>query len=1133
MRLITFFLFIGINVSFASNIYSQSSEVNVKSKNNTTIKDVFKEIEKTSKYVFFYLDENIDLNRKVSIERKNKSVDEILNELFDGTAYTYKRSERQIFISKSSDKNALSQGNQQAKRKISGRVADVKGEPLIGVSVTENNTTNGVLTDIDGQYTISINNDNATITFAYLGFKTTEVKISSTKNVYDVIMEEQVNELNEMVVIGYGEQRKISNIGAQSTLKMQDVKTPSASLTTALAGRLAGVVSVQRTGEPGKDGADIWIRGISTPNSSTPLILVDGIERSFNDIDPEDVESITTLKDASATAVYGVRGANGVILVKTKPGKVGKPVISVDYYESVTKFTKTVDLLNGVNYMNMVNEARANNGESPVYSQQTINNTSNNVDPYLYPNVDWLNEIFNDWGHNRRLNVNVRGGSPNASYYASVSYYNETGMLNTDNVDDDNVKMQYTRYNFTTNLNLKVTETTTVDIGAQGYLGDGNYPAISSSSLYSASMEISPVEYPKMFFVNGQSYVPGISGNGGFRNPYADATRRGYDNMTKNQIYSNVRVTQDLDMLTKGLKASAMFAFDVYNQVNLIQSKRQSTYYFSNRNVPYDQNGQPILTQTFQGSNDLSYEMKVNDNNKKTYLETSLNYDRTFGVHRIGGLFLFNQQEKKLYPASSYENAIPYRMRGIAGRATYSFDDRYFAEFNIGYNGAENFAPGKRYGTFPAFGVGWVLSNESFWKPIENVVSFFKVRYTDGKIGNSNVSDRRFMYLEQISYDGSYGYYLGNTNSKTSGVKIGNNAVDVGWEESRKQDLGFDIKLLNNDLSIIFDLFKEHRTGILRERSESIPSFIGNNMSSPYGNVGVVDNKGFDGTVEYNKKINQDWNISVRGNITFNEDKWVDSDQPSQRYPWMSQKGQNILAVKGYVAEGLYTQSEINDINRWESLSEADKKITPRPFPDQNAKVQAGDIKYKDMNGDGVIDAYDQTYIGHGDVPKFVYGFGFNVSYKDLSIGLLFQGIQGADRVLSGSSIWPFQGNGGTGNLFSNIGDRWTVDNPSQDVFYPRLAYGSDKDGNINNFRTSTWWQHNMDFIRLKTLQISYNLPKSWLSKLHVKNAAVYVMGNNLFTLSKFKLWDPELNTSNGTKYPNTSTYSAGVNFTF
>lgn len=1130
MRLITLFLFFGVSFSFANNSYSQSKSVSVNI-SNRTIKEVFKEIEKKSEFVFFYLDDTVDLNKKVSIKSKDKKIDEILTDLFKDSDYTYKISDRQIFISKKESKTS---GVQQTKpkRKITGRVADAKGEPLPGVSVTIVGTTNGTLSDIDGQYEIHIDGDNATLKFAFIGFHPSEIKVDGKKNIYDVILDEQVNELDEMVIIGYGEQRKISNIGAQSTLKMQDVKTPSASLSTVLAGRLAGVVSVQRTGEPGKDGADIWIRGIATPNSASPLILVDGVERSFNDIDPEDIESLTTLKDASATAVYGVRGANGVILIKTKPGKVGKPTVSVDYYESFTRFTKKVDLIDGLEYMAAANEARANNNESPLYSQSYIDNTRNNTDPYLYPNVDWLKEVFNDWGHNRRVNVNVRGGSPNATYYASVSYYNERGMTKTEDIDSYDSKLNFSRYNFTTNLSLKATPTTTVDIGAQGYLGEGNYPAITSSAIYNAAMSVSPVEYPKMFYVNGVAYVPGISPAGGFRNPYADATRRGYNNQTKNQIYSNLRVTQELDMLTKGLKLSAMYAYDVYNSVEINQERRESTYYFTNRDVPYDLNNQPILSQTFEGSNVLGFSQKSEDNNKRTYLEASLNYDRVFDRHRVSALFLFNQQQKLLYPVNSLENSIPYRMMGIAGRATYSWDDRYFAEFNIGYNGAENFAPNKRYGTFPAFGVGWVVSNEKFWQPISKAVSFLKIRYTDGKIGNSNVSDRRFMYLDQLSYDGAYGYYLGSTNSKTDGVRYANNAVDVGWEESRKQDLGIDLKLMNDELSIIFDIFKEHRTDILLKREKSIPGFLGY-MSDPYGNIGIVDNKGFDGTIEYNKRIGKDWFVSVRGNITYNDDEWVQSDSPEQRYSWMDQRGQKILAQKGYVALGLFTQEEINDMKRWESLSAADKAITPKPFASQTGNMQAGDIKYKDMNGDGVIDSYDQGYIGRGDVPQIVYGFGFNVGYKDLTVGLLFQGTHNAERLISGASIHPFEGNGGGGNLYTNISDRWTVDNPSQDVFYPRLAYGSDKDDNYNNFQPSTWWLKDMSFLRLKTLQISYNLPKAWVSKAHLKNAAVYMMGTNLFTLSKFKLWDPELNTNNGDKYPNISSYSIGVNFTF
>ncbi|EFI38362.1 putative outer membrane protein, probably involved in nutrient binding [Bacteroides sp. 3_1_23] len=1125
------FLLLGIDYSFASyNNYSQFKTLSV-SMSNSTLREVLKTIEKSSQFVFFYLDDAVNLERKVSIDSKNKNIEDILSELFEGTSCTYRISDRQIFIS---GKAPASTEQQQNKRKISGRVTDIKGEPLIGVNVTVDGDANGSITNMDGLYEIFVTKKSVVLKFTYIGFKTSEIRTNASTNIYDVTLEEQVNELEETVIVGYGTQRKISNIGAQSSMKMEDIKTPSASLTTTLAGRLAGVVAVQRTGEPGKDAADIWIRGISTPNTSSPLVLVDGVERSFNDIDPEDIESLTTLKDASATAVYGVRGANGVILIKTKPGKVGKPTVSADYYESFTRFTKMVDLADGITYMNAANEAMRNDGIATKYTEDQIRNTIAGKDPYLYPNVDWLKEIFNDWGHNRRVNVNVRGGSEKVAYYASVSYFNETGMTVTDkNINTYDSKMKYSRYNFTTNLNIDVTPTTKVEIGAQGYLGEGNYPAISSADLYNAAMSISPVEYPKMFFVNGEAFVPGTSTNNNFNNPYSQATRRGYDNLTKNQIYSNLRVTQDLDMLTKGLKLTAMYAFDVYNEIHVHQDRAESTYNFLDTSVPYDMNGQPILQRIYEGSNVLSYTQETSGN-KKTYLEASLNYDRTFNDdHRVSALFLFNQQSKLLYPKGTLEDAIPYRMMGIAGRATYSWKDRYFAEFNIGYNGAENFSPKHRFGTFPAFGVGWVVSNEKFWQPLSKAVSFLKIRYTDGKVGNSEVSDRRFMYLDQMKENGDYGYKFGPNGTKWAGYETVNMAVDLIWEESRKQDLGIDLKLFNDDLSIVFDLFKERRENILLKREHSMPSFLGYNTSAPYGNIGIIENKGFDGTIEYNKRINKDWVIALRGNVTFNKDKWIQGELPEQKYEWMNQYGRNINGAKGYVAEGLFTQAEIDDMARWESLSAANKAITPKPFASQFGTVKAGDIKYKDLNNDGQIDAYDQTYISRGDVPTTVYGFGFTVGWKDLSVGMMFQGVAGAERVLNGSSINPFNGGGGSGNLYSNIDDRWTEENPDQNAFYPRLSYGSETTSSINNFQKSTWWVRNMNFLRLKTLQISYNLPKPWVNKVHLKNAAVYVMGTNLFTLSRFKLWDPELNTDNGASYPNTTSYSVGINFTF
>lgn len=1015
----------------------------------------------------------------------------------------------------------------QSSRKITGRVVDEKGELLVGVNIMEVGAQNGTLTGIEGTYSLTVKNSRSILKFSYVGFDSQEVIVGSN-TVIDVTLKESKSELEEVVVVGYGSQRRISTIGSQSNLKLGDIKQPTASLSTSLAGRLAGVVAVQRSGEPGKDNADIWIRGISTMGSSSPLVLVDGVERSFNNIDPEDIESFTVLKDASATAVYGVRGANGVILIKTKPGIAGKPSVSVDYYESVTRLTKIPKLADGASYMEAVNEARRNRGSEPIYSEAEVINTRLGADRILYPDVDWMNEVFDDLGHNRRANINVRGGGQNVNYYASASYYNEKGLIKTDPNESYDSKIGYTRYNFTTNLNINVTPTTKLDIGASGYLGEGRKPYESTSDIFRVAMTTSPVDYPVMFHVDGKDYIPYNQPNSGFNNPYVGATKRGFRTVTDSQIYSNLRLTQDLGFITEGLSLTGMFAFDTYNSRTVKQKKTESTYYWADKNNPYDKYGFPILSQTYEGSKTLDFAVE-SSGNRKYYLEASLNYSRAFGKHRVGGLFLFNQEDKVITTEGiDLIAGLPYRSRGFAGRATYSWDDRYFAEFNIGINGSENFDPSNRYGVFPAFGVGWVLSNEKFWKPLQSVISFFKVRYTNGMIGNQ-ATPNRFLYMEALEYSGNYGYTFGTDRRKVDGYKVKNEAVKVTWEKSHKQDLGFDLKFLNDDLSLVLDLYKEHRTGIFLDRG-AVPGFIGI-TSTPVGNLGIVDNKGIEIDLEYNKRFNKNWALSLRGNFTYAKNEVIENDQPTQQYPWMDRRGHSTLSRWGLIADGLYTQAEVDQINAWEALPAAEKENTARPFPKQYGTVYAGDIKYRDLNGDGQIDVYDETKIGRGDVPAIVYGFGFNLQYKNIAISTLFQGVSQADRCLSGLGIQPFSGSGGEGNLYANIKDRWTEDNPRQDVFYPRLAYGSDK--NENNFKTSTWWQRDVSFLRLKSLQITWHLPKRWTNAVLLKGASVYAMGTNLFTISKFKLWDPELNTNNGTSYPNISTYSIGVNFNF
>lgn len=1014
---------------------------------------------------------------------------------------------------------------------VTGRISDEKGELLIGVSVQEKGTTNGTITDMNGQYTLKLSSGNPILVISYIGYKPQEVKVAKQR-VVDVVLAEDVSSLDEVVVVGYGNQRKVSVVGAQSTMDVKDIKMPAANLSSAISGRIAGVVAVQRSGEPGHDESDIWIRGLSSllGQSSSPLVLVDGVERSFNNIDPEDIESFTVLKDASATAVYGVRGANGVVIVKTKPGKVGKPQFSVDYYESFTRLTKKVDMADAYTYMDARNEAQMNTSGAPKYSSAYIeatkkangllpNDDPRLYNPYLYPAIDWADNLFNDWGHNRRGNINIRGGVPNANYYASLSYYGETGMTRNFKLENYNTQMKYDRYNFTSNLNLKPTSKTTVDLGFSGYLGQGHYPQTSTSSLYGACMDVNPVIYP-LLLPNGT--VSGINSQQKF-NPYGLLARGGYYDEFSSQLNSNVRVTQDLDFWkwSEGLSASVMVAFDTYNSRRRKYNRNEPMYTFAGKT---DENGLWIEDTLFdeetgdylysvlrEADGSLSLQTPEHWSNRTVYTEASLNYDRSFGAHRVGGLLLYNQKVYWDLNAADVIGGMPYKQRGFAGRATYSWNDRYFAEFNLGINGSENFTPGNRYGVFPAFGLGWAISNESFWNPIRKYISFLKFRYTDGWVGSDTATGRRFMY--QGVFTGLTGTMFGTNYAGANGYGEEKYGVNVTWSKSRKQDLGIDIKFLNDNLSFVVDLFKERRDNIFLQRS-TIPSYAGW-IENPYANLGVVENKGIEVAMDYTQQLGKKTFLTVRGNLTFNKDRIIENDEPPVDYPWMETRGTNVNAIWGFIADGLFTsQEEIED------------------HATQFGTLHVGDIKYRDLNGDGVIDNYDKTVIGRGDVPRIYYGFGADLQIGNFSVSALFQGTGQADRYLDGICIKPFWDDEGRDNVFANIHDRWSADDPTnQDVFYPRMYVGSD--ANTNNVQRSSWWVKDVGFLRLKQLNISYNIPKRLLDRCFLKSASVYLMGTNLLTFSNFKLWDPELNTSNGTAYPNVSSYSVGVKFSF
>jgi len=1076
-----------------------------------SLESAIRELQQSTKVTFAYDKQLLSSYPVGNYSFSNERLDNVLKTLLQNKQLGFQEVNDIVVISKLPAAATPETPAKRADIIISGTVVDENGKGMPGVSVAVRGVSTMTTTGTDGKFKIIVQSPEAVLAFSFIGYETVEMPVG-TKTTFNIQMKVASKSLSEVAVVGFGVQRKVSLVGAQSTIRAAEFKQPAADITTMLAGRVAGVVGVQRSGEPGKSGADIWIRGISTfgdGNSSTPLILVDGVERSINNISAEDIESFTILKDAAGTAVYGVRGANGVILVKTKSGKVGKPQIYFDYNEGVNTFTKRPEMLDGISYMNLANEAVTTRNRTPVYSQEYIDNTKKGVDPLLYPNVDWMSAVFNKYGHTRSANLNASGGVENAQYYVSLGYFNETGFLKTDELAKYNSSLKYNRYNFTSNLNLKVTKTTKLDVGLQGYFSNGNYPGINTGDIFQSAMDAAPVAYPIMY---PGGLVPGQSSNGGFRNPYADLTRRGYRNEFKNQLFSNIRATQDLGALTKGLTATAMFAFDTYNQNFITRSKREDTYFPDQAN-PYKADGSLNLIKTFTGDDYLSFDKDDNDRRttRKFYTEAALNYDRSFGKHRVGALGLFYSSDLSNTLAGDFISSIPERSLGTAGRVAYSYDDRYFAEFNFGYNGSETFAPQNRFGFFPAIGFGWIVSNEKFFSPLKNAVSFLKFRYSNGNSGLSSTGTR-FLYITNLStYNDAYGF--GKAFNNTGGINIDRYATNVQWSVSNKQDLGMEFHTLNDHLSVIFDLFKEHRTGIFLRRASNV-DFMGL-QNQQYANLGIVNNKGLDATVEYSTRIGE-VDVQFRGNVTYTKDVLIEDDTPPQSYPWMEHRGNNVLARYGYIAEGLFKD---------------DAEIKASAVPGDRNAVMPGDIKYKDLNGDGLINNYDVTKIGRGDLPSLVYGFGFNVAYKGFNIGLMFQGISNADRMLQGSAIIPFNGGGGVTNAYTIAEDRWTVDNPRQDAFYPRLAYGESE--NKNNTQASSWWVKDVSFMRLKSAQIAYNLPSTFLNRAGIRNASVYLQGINLLTLSKFKLWDPELNTNNGTSYPNVRTVSLGMNLRF
>ena len=1079
------------------NATAHQQERNITVQNVKTLRQLIAQIESTSAYRFSYQG-NLVENVTINVTNLTRPVNEILTEALRGTNLQFVIKDHDVIITKKSNQPAKTTPN--ARKTISGKVIDeTTKDPIIGASIWLKDTPIGANTDVNGNFKLSFTGNHSFISISSIGYTTQEAEIDND-NVMNIELQQGSAKIDEVVVVGYGTQKKASVVGAISSVKIENMKVPVSKISSCLAGQLSGVITTQRSGEPGAGATDFWIRGISTFGSNAnPLVLVDGIERSMDLVDIEDIQEYSILKDASATAIYGVRGANGVVLITTRKGTEGLPKISLKMENGILSPTKIPEMANSMQIAEMYNEAYG----SAYYSEDVIQKYRDGSDPDLYPNVNWIESLYKKHSDNQRINLNVSGGGSSVKYYISAGYYNENGLFRDDNMNAYNTSVFYRRFDFRSNVDIKLHKNTTLNVNLANTFERKNDPGTSAASIWSSAIICAANAFP-MLYSDGS--LPGPGANQG-SNPYALLTRTGYNEKFYNTAQSLFGITQDLsDCVTKGLSANLKVSFDGVNNNALSRTKVSAQYLAEGR----DTNGNLILNNTNVGDASLSYSQS-NSGYRTFYLEGTLNYTRSFKKHNVGGLFLFQQSQKNYIGTSAgeSEDALPYRNMGIAGRATYDYDNRYFIEGNFGYNGSENFSPKHRFGFFPSVAAGWMISNEDFFSNFTNVIDMLKIRTSFGYAGNDKIGgNRRFIYNETVETGSSV--YLGQSIVNQSSVRLGDWANDqVGWEKSRKFNIGLDISLFNK-LNIQADYFNEYRSGIFMSRA-SIPFFAGL-TNQPWVNVGKMRNGGVDGSMDYHQKIGE-VELSVRGSFTFARNHILDNDQAAPAYPYLDETGHPRWQNFGLVAVGLFKDQA--DIDSWPAQNYGD--------------VKPGDVKYLDINGDRIVDSYDRKAIGYTDVPEIVYGFGSSAKWKGFDFSVFFQGVDHVNFFDNSNQTQAFVAkNMKEYSIFSDVyGNYWTTDN--LDAKYPRLTIGT----NSNNSQKSTFWMVNGRYIRLKNIELGYSLPRNVTSRLKIDGLRVYVSGVNLLTFSDFKLWDPDLQSTGPGGYPNNKVVNVGASLTF
>ena len=1091
-------LFYPLNILGAQGVISVKGQA-------MTIKQAIQLIEKNSNYTFFYnaADLKNTTNKNLNCEG---TIEEVLKEVFKGSGITYMIKGNEIILKV--NKEEAAQQQPKKKRTVTGTVVDAEnGDPVIGATVVVKGQKDGVITDLDGNFTIAISGSKAQLEFSYIGYRKKTVDVGDL-GVINVKMESDNQLLSEVVVVGAGTQKKVSVTGSITSVKGLELKAPSSSLTTSFAGKLAGVISMTSTGEPGA-ASEFYIRGVSTfGGRATPLILLDDVEIStadLNNIPAETIESFSILKDASATAIYGARGANGVMLITTKTGKENeKTRINVTVENSFNKPMNFPDFVNGATWMEMYNEAQLtrNPGATPKYSQLDIDNTRNQVNPYIYPDVQWKDVIFKNMNMNQRANVNISGGGSKASYYMSLQANHDTGLLDTKKVYSYNNNINNWGYNFQNNISYKITSTTKIDLHMNAQIRNKKGPNYSTSDLFAQMLYCNPINFPVTFPAQpGDTHIRFgnaiWTGSSVRTNPYAYMLSS-FKEYNENTLNTSLKINQKLDFVTKGLSVQAMVNWK--NWASSSYNRTIEPYYYGIKGGSYNPSNPTDYEIERLGTSGTDY-LKTSDISKASdqtfYLDARVNYDRQFNLHHVTGMLMYMQREYR-------SSVLPERNQGFSGRFTYDYGQRYLVELNFGYNGTERLAKKERFEFFPAVSLGWVISNEKFFEPMTKYIDNLKIRGSYGLVGSDetglSAGAQHFLYIDQVSLN-NIGFTTGvDMNYTLYGPLVTNYAVvNGGWERVKKLDIGIDLELFRQ-LTITADYFNEKRYNILLHR-EAWPESLGYYTAKPWSNKGKVDNWGIELSVNWRKEFTKDLYVDFRGNFTYTENKYVNLDEPVYPYVWKTSTGKPLSRTTGYIAQGLFSSQE---------------EIDNSPTQNLGSTVKPGDIKYRDVNGDGKINGSDQVMISpYGTTPRIQYGLGMNVTYKKFDFGVFFNG--SAKRTIMISGISPF-GQSDYNVMQFIADDYWSESNPNPNAKYPRLGLTSSQ--TANNTVASTYWMRNGNFIRFKTLELGYKF----------KYGRVYLNGDNIAVFSPFKLWDPELSWN---AYPLQRTFNIGVQLNF